>query len=331
MIERISTARATTPEPDSSDIDDLIASEPSEVQALFDQLPKPLWKKQYDTMISHVANDDVDVLTDNKVAYLSNVLEARRTTFEEFKSNDPRFQEITPREFGEKLQGLLESAEEFLGAGQTARVKRLTVADGKRAAVKYLLTPTEKTLSAGGEHDMLWEVETVTRLEEEGQKLDAGKRIRVPHPYFYYKNKKLQCYGMEEIEGCTIEQLISNETPNTVAEIDQRATVREAVRQRYADAREQEALYAEIERFASATHKVCLHGDIKSANLMVNKDGTIYLIDFGQSVDVNTMSDKTREQFENLEADERDQLRLCIRSLLYEIVRGKAVSDIQTP
>ncbi len=57
--------------------------------------------------------------------------------------------------------------------------------------------------------------------------------------------------------------------------------------------------------------------------MMVDGEGTIYLIDFGQSIDMNAMNDKAREQFENLQVLERDQVKFCIRSLLDGITRPK--------
>ena len=60
-----------------------------------------------------------------------------------------------------------------------------------------------------------------------------------------------------------------------------------------------------------------LHGDIKSKNIMVDiLSGKFYLIDFGQSVAVRTMTDKTREQFENLQDEECNQIQICIRAAL---------------
>jgi len=316
MRERIPSPRIEKPI-DTSEIAEWLDTEPDEVRGLFKQLPRQLWSRHYqaleDLAAKNPAQDPISQVR-GKVGYLANIVSARKAGLEEFKSEDVNFQELmSDPKLGERLQGLLESPDDMLGAGQTAQVKRLALS-GKDVAVKYLLTPTEQTRTAEGEHDMLWEVETVTHIEEEENKAGIGKRIRVPHPYFFYKNDKLQCYGMKEVRGRNIEQLVRG---GASAEGSvQPEAIWSALRQRYADPKEQESLFAELDSFSDAMHKVCLHGDIKLANMMVDEEGTIYLIDFGQSVDTNSMTDKTREQFENLQVLERNQIKHCVRSLL---------------
>ncbi len=317
--------RERTPSPrieksiDTSEIADWLETEADEVQALFKKIPRPLWKRHYEKIAERLAaapeSDPISQVR-SKVEYLSRIVDARKAGLEEFKSEDVNFKElISDPRLGERLQGLLESPDDMLGAGMTAQVKRLSLAE-KDVAVKYLLTPTEKTLSAEGEHDMLWEVETVTHIEEEERRAGVGQRIRVPHPYFFYKNEKLQCYGMEEVKGRNIEQLARGGASSMSEEGARPEAIWNALRRKYADPKEQEALFEELDRFATAMHAVCIHGDIKLANMMVNEDGTIFLIDFGQSIDANSMSDKTREQFDELQALERSQLKHCVRSLL---------------
>ncbi len=305
---------------DISDIEDELESQSQDLRSLFRKLPHGLWQRHFEKLrridTDH-AGEDAEAVQRKKIDYLSTVLEARRTELEEYKSNDPTFSDhLSEREFGPRLQELLDSPEDMLGIGTTARVKRLSLPDGSTAAVKYLLTPTKKTLSAEGEHDMLYEVETITRIEVEEKKLNADQRFHVPHPYFFYKRERLQCYGMQEIVGMTIDELFDTRTPNTVALFDRRETIWKALREKYANPTEREALYAELESFAHAMHEICLHGDIKLGNVMVDERGDMYLIDFGQSVDMNLMSEATREQFENLQTLERHQLVSCVRTVL---------------
>ena len=305
-----------------SDIDEALESEPREVSRLFRKLPHELWKRHFEGLERIAADNagaDAETIAAKKSEYLSTLLEARRLGLEEYKSNDTFFSEnISEGQLGGRLQELLDSPEDLLGSGQTARVKRLLLRGGSTAAVKYLLTPTQKTLSAEGEHDMLYEVETITRIEAEEKKFNAGRRIRVPHPYFFYKSDRLQCYGMQEIKGMTIDELFDENTPNTIELTDRRETVLHALREKYASSAERNELYAELESFAHAMHEVCLHGDVKLGNVMVDERGDIYLIDFGQSVDMNLMSENTREQFENLQNDERKQLVTCLGVLLHK-------------
>src|SRR5262249_8882613 len=115
------------------------------------------------------------------------------------------------KEFGAKLRDALGATGNYLGHGKTARVKSFEL-DGLEddLAVKYLLTPTQKTLSAKGEYDMIQEAKRLTEIEREEKRLGAGENISVPHVHFHFKRGKFQCYGMELIKGTTLEQYVKN-------------------------------------------------------------------------------------------------------------------------
>jgi RIO-like serine/threonine protein kinase len=63
-------------------------------------------------------------------------------------------------------------------------------------------------------------------------------------------------------------------------------------------------------------HTVCLHGDIKPANLMVSRDGRIMPIDLGQAVLTNNISEADYESFENLKEDEKKKAKLVLAIFL---------------
>jgi RIO-like serine/threonine protein kinase len=130
--------------------------------------------------------------------------------------------------------------------------------------------------------------------------------LRVPHPYFYYKKGAIQCYGMELINGINLEQGIAGEYGSDMEEALQ-ASLRNVDR---------DVLNDEIEQFFDAMHTVCLHGDIKPANIMVSREGKFYVIDFGQSVLTNDISEKDRDAFEVKKQDEKDGTRAAIRFFL---------------
>jgi tRNA A-37 threonylcarbamoyl transferase component Bud32 len=303
-----------------ADIEDYLYDEPQEVSGLFRKLPQGLWARHFpelERIDREHAGAGAETAVRMKTEYLSNILEARRAGVEEYKSDDPAFKEMPASELGPRLHELLDSPEGLLGAGRTAQVKRMYLPGDRAAAVKYLLTPLATTLSAEGEHDMLYEVDTITRIEAEEEKLHAGRRIRVPHPYFFYKDDRLQCYGMQEIKGLNLEQLLGAKASQNDATAAQRGAILKAVGERYANEEEKLELYRELQSFTEAMHQVCLHRDIKPANMMADEEGNIYLIDFGQSDGMKLMTDKTREQFENLQELEHQQLTAAVRSLLH--------------
>lgn len=248
--------------------------------------------------------------------YLMQLLERRESAIRESVVSDeavaPYFH-AHEREIWKDLETrVFMDTQNFLGSGQTARVKKFELPDEKTnkeipLAVKYLLTPTEKTLSVSGEHDLIREVERVRAIEEAEHEIHADNlRIRVPHPYFYYKNAKTQCYGMEYVDGITLEQGIKGDLdPEMKKELQQNL-------QRLA----REDLFGEVDLFFDAVHHVCLHGDIKPANIMVSREGKFYVIDFGQSVLAHEISDKDRDAFEVLKQDEKDGTKSAITHFL---------------
>lgn len=254
-------------------------------------------------------------------AYILNILERREEATRESEISDAETQErfagLEDMIWRDLESHVLTDTDNFLGAGMTARIKRyeLPAEEGRAPqsiAVKYLLTPTEKTLSVSGEHDLIREVERVRAIESAEQKYAKGVSvIRVPHPYFYYKHRKTQCYGMELIDGANLEEGISGSMDSELRE-DLRTALSGISR---------EALYAEVNEFLDAMHTVCLHGDIKPANLMVSRDGHFYVIDFGQSVLATDIDEKSCDAFEVLKEDEKVNMRTALTHFLNALER----------
>lgn len=282
-----------------------------QVQNLLHRLPPEL-QSVHATRISTMDEDDAFV-------YMHELLEHRESAMRESVVSDegvaPYFH-AHEREIWKDLETrVFLDPENFLGSGQTAKVKKYELQDSRTKteiplAVKYLLTPTEKTLSVSGEHDLIREVERVHAIEEAEHEIHADNlRIRVPHPYFYYKNEKTQCYGMEYIDGITLEQGIRG---------DYDKDLKEALQQNLQTLKRDD-LFEEVDLFFDAVHHVCLHGDIKPGNIMVSREGKFYVIDFGQSVLAHEIGDKDREAFEVLKQDEKDGTKGAITRFLNAI------------
>ena len=179
------------------DIKEELAGEP-ELFRYLQLLPTQLWEQHFhilEKIAQEHRNEDKEAVEERRINYLLGVIEAREQALEDFEIRDPSLREIIStqeKEFGDQLRELLVSQGHVLGTGQTARVKSMQVEGfGQPIAVKYLLTPTAKTLSAQGEYDMVREVETISKIEHAEEQVGAGKYIRVPHPFFFYKSGKL--------------------------------------------------------------------------------------------------------------------------------------------
>lgn len=302
------------------DVQDALEEMDSELLPYFRRLPKELWARHYQALekMADEVGEDTSI-ADQRKSYMALVLEGREKAIVEFSVSDKQLQKVwkedasTQEYLSTMLREVFLEQGNFLGAGRTARVKRATVEGiDYPIAIKYLLTPTKQTLSINAEHDMLLEVETITRIEEAENRRGVGSRIGVPHPYFFYKRGGVQCYGMDEVVGIDLDGVHKGVT----AKIGLQDVALNALRTRYASEEARQALYQEVDDFVTAMHEVCLHGDIKDKNLMIDAEGKFHLIDFGQSVNMNKEDEKTRDQFENLKDEERRTVLDCVRRMV---------------
>lgn len=307
------------PQPDAWTVEDiqqeLQVSDP-ELFRYIKLLPTQLWARHFNELqeIEKKLADRPDAIREAKINYILGIVESREQAIETFESHDLELRSEPSHIWRDRLRSLLVAEGNNLGAGMTARIKSLRLENRPDPiAVKYLLTPTAKTLSVDAEYELSREVEIITDVEIAENRTRAHERISLPHPLFNYKRGPLQCYGMAQIDGLTLEQL----TAKTGISESQKDAIISAIQERYETDDAIQALFEEVDEFMIAMHQVCLHGDIKLANVMIDTHAKLYLIDFGQAVRMQEMSEKTREQFENLQAHERDQMRECVKSLIH--------------
>jgi|GEM_PF-1906622 len=245
---------------------------------LLARLPESL-RKEHMHRISHLADEEAE-------GYLFAVHERRDAAIRESVVSDETFEPYFEKHSKEIWHALettvFEDKENVIGRGSTAFITRFNLEDissdipipTDEIAIKYLVTPNPNTLSVSGEHDIIVEVEQMRRIEHaENLSVGPNSHIRVPHPYFYYQKGKIQCYGMELIDGINLERGASGDYSPEL-----KAQLREALRNT-----DRDTLMKEIDLFFTTMHTICHHGDVKPANMMVSKEGTFYVIDFGQS------------------------------------------------
>ncbi|MDB5237707.1 MAG: hypothetical protein JWL88_809 [Parcubacteria group bacterium] len=217
---------------------------------------------------------------------------------------------------------VFEDEESVVGRGTTAKITRFNMRDidpesdsaAPEVAIKYLISPNEHTINVSAEHDLISEVEQLRKIELAEEVAGANKlHIRVPHPYFYYRKGKTQCYAMELIDGMNLDavettvraQDLKEELRGTLADIDR------------------EALMEEIDVFFDAMHKVCLHGDVKRGNMMISRDGHFYVIDFGNSKLLTSVSDTHTEALEEAKDSEKKKAKRCVQDFLKELYENQ--------
>lgn len=295
---------STNREVQKLDYEDLLEEhEGTSYYPLLKKLPSPL-------VIRHISELKTGELSEEQIyTYFSNLIEQRIDALTESLISDSHLHELYPDAKNELFKPIETKVFESpdIGYGQTAKVKRFDLERGGEKlslAVKFLLTPTEKTLSASAEHDMLHEVERIQIIE----KLEEGtetEHIKVPHPYLHHKSEKLQCYAMELVEGATLQDVLDG-----YINVDLHTSLKESLSHI-----SEEVILREVEVFLKKMHEYCLHGDIKPRNIMINKDGTFYIIDFGQSILLTDISEDGMEQLQNLKEDEIKNSKTIVRML----------------
>ena len=258
---------------------------------------------------THLAIIETQNMNDaNALQHLTEIMEKRKEATRETGVSDEKldilFRDVARKEHILHQLETTVSESPNIGIGSTARIKRFDVGDTS-LAIKYLVSPTAKTLSASAEHDMLREVERIQTIEKLELRAHID-RIRVPHPYFHHKNEKIQCYGMELVNGVTLAEDVSQEIHKKLQ--SELLTALTNV--------PEDVIYTEVDKFFAQMHEYCLHGDIKPANIMISNTGTLYIIDFGQSVLMHDVPEKAREQVENLKESEVAETKMAIRHFL---------------
>lgn len=263
--------------------------------------------------------EDQAMTDDEIIHYLSEQLEGRIESTTRSEISDPYIEELAAGHEKELFQALETSVftnpDNYLGKGMTARVKSHHVGFGEDVlpmAIKYVVTPTAKTITAEQEHNVIKEVERMRMIEEAEIKFERrSKYIRVPHPYLYHTTDAIQLYGMELIDGITLEQANTEGMLHT--------EFREALKNSRLAELQPEELNGYIRRFFETMHQYCLHGDLKPKNIMISREGILYIIDFGQSVMIHNFPAGSEDRVENLKEDEIKQTQFIVQSMLRKV------------
>ncbi len=264
----------------------------------------------------HLAFIDTNGLSDDDARmYLENIVTLRNEAMTSTTISDAGLKEnlgMSEKEFISQIETVV-CESPSIGGGSTAQVKFFELSKRETSlqmAVKYLLTPNPKTIPAIAEHNVLQEVERIETIEkiEEQAHVDI---IRVPHPYFHHQSDHIQCYGMELVTGATLRMILDNNLSEEMF-IQLKDSIQGI---------SEEKLYEQVEIFFSHMHTYCLHGDIKPGNIMLGANGKFYVIDFGQSILVNSIPEEGRDELDDKKDNEVQRTIISIRRALKKLAK----------
>lgn len=258
---------------------------------------------------------------DDAVSYLNHIIEQRTEVSTESVISDPDavlfFQGNEKDIYKDIETSTFTNTENHIGSGMTARIKKYEIMKDDATlsmAIKYIVTPKVTTLTASGEHDVINEVSRMQTIEQMENKFEnRSKYIRVPHTYFHHKTDRIQCYGMELINGYDLNEITQDRSS---------VIFQENIRNTHLAQMTKDQLFSYVDKFFNTMHEFCLHGDIKPANIMLGNDGVFYIIDFGQSILANSETEETNDQFNVLREDEITHTKTAIAFALKKIFQN---------
>ena len=215
-------------------------------------------------------------------------METKSYSFEE-RNNSQEDEKIDESQIVEQIINNLDTQ---IGEGNTADV--LIDADFPNICFKLIMRP-------GGPGVSVNSPEREIQLMEES--LDAIDKEVVPQPYFNIdativnennEERPLKAFGMERIHGVNIEQVIFGDT-------DIFESINLSTKKDLKELRDKfKKLEAEIKKI---NEEGIIHNDVNPRNIMLDKDGDVFLIDFGMA------EARTQLQSENIPKKDIEGLR----------------------
>lgn len=180
------------------------------------------------------------------------------------------------RQFDQEVRNSFKDHSNFLGNGATAEVYGLN--SNETICVKFITNQERYNENnyLRVEHDYLDKVYKATR---EGV-------VKTPQPIFLRMHpSEGHSYGMEKIKGASLSQIL--ETPEKYAELIE-----------VAHGVDRHDFETGLQTFIERMHKAGVtHGDMFKRNLMIDRDGRLYVIDFGKAktIDFENGEDERRQ------------------------------------
>lgn len=161
----------------------------------------------------------------------------------------------------QQIENNFGNSDYFLGGGTVGKVYRTPYAP--HVCVKYIFDTNMQVRHGNTMRDEIGYLEDLDGFTVEG--------VKVPQVYFDHISDKVTCFGMETIEGLSLDQIIDN--PEACDFINELRT------------QNQQEVLRRMKMFIEKLHKEknIVHRDLATRNIMVDKKGGWYVIDFGKA------------------------------------------------
>lgn len=217
--------------------------------------------------------DELDL--DGAITLIKSVIAARHEVKEKIFTD---IENIENPELKEEVRSVVHAIENtfgdanfFVGNGSVAEVYHMPYAP--HVCVKYLVHPDIAREHGNNFRDEKGYLEDMHRYMVEG--------VRVPDVYFYHMSDFGTCFGMENIDGLSLDRII--EKPETVDFLD-------VIR-----SQKQEEVVGRIGKFITSMHRdrKIVHRDLSPRNIMIDREGNWFIIDFGRAKRIEIGDDST--------------------------------------
>lgn len=238
-----------------------------ELNLLLAKLPQELrskWQEKTDEL-------DIDDAIELMRGVLAKRAEAKEKVFTEIHDIESQDLREEVRHVVHTIESTFGDANFFVGNGSVGHVYEMPYAP--HVCVKYLIDPEKAREHGNNFREEMGYLNDLHRFEVDG--------IRVPDVYFYHMSDFGTCFGMEKIDGLSLDRVMEN--PAAVDFLD------------VITSQKKEEVIERLRHYISEMHKIkkIVHRDMNHRNIMVDRSGNWYVIDFGRARRIEIGDDRT--------------------------------------